>query len=120
MTELESYGKPCSDLVELVYRVQDAIDRQARDQNAQACAVVPDRWVERLRERPTWGRNQAIFAERTAGATYQRIGQRYGLTKERIRQLVQQVNRVRLWEWRHPEPCPVIRGRTMLDDEDGR
>ena len=43
-------------------------------------------------------RNRAIYNARMSGETYASIGAQYGISKERVRQIVEKVKRINRWE----------------------
>ena len=110
------------------------VARQAREQaraelrevaRAVEWEALRDTWVRRfeaapLKSRPSDARNEGWWAERKAGATYTSIAKREKISVTTVTVGVWRIQCRKLWAWRHPTDETVIRGRTMLDDEDGR
>ena len=95
--------------------VASAVEREAqRDAWVQAHEANPPK------SRPSDARNEGWWAERKAGATYTSIAKREKISVTTVTVGVWRIQCRKLWAWRHPTDETVIRGRTMLDDEDGR
>ena len=93
---------------------------RAVEWEAQRVAWVRAHEANPPKRRPSDVRNEGWWAERKAGATYTSIAKREQRSKDRVRMVVHHIQCRKLWAWRHPTDETVIRGRTMLDDEDGR
>jgi len=94
--------------------VASAVEREAqRDAWVQAHEANPPK------SRPSDARNEGWWAERKAGATYTSIAKREKISVTTVTVGVWRIQCLKLWAWRHPTDETVIRGRTMLDDEDG-
>jgi len=110
----QSIGRRYEVTGERIRRVVQRVEREAqRDAWGQAHEANPPK------SRPSDVRNEGWWAERKAGATYTSIAKREKISKERVRTMVHRIQYIKLWAWRHPTDETVIRGRTMLDDEDG-
>ena len=108
------------------------VARQAREQaraelrevaRAVEREALRDTWVRRfeaalLKSRPSDARNEGWWVERKAGATYTSIAKREKISVTTVTVGVWRIQCRKLWAWRHPTDETVIRGRTMLDDED--
>ena len=95
--------------------VASAVEREAqRDAWVQAHEANPPK------SRPSDARNEGWWAERKAGATYTSIAKREKISVTTVTVGVWRIQCRKLWAWRHPTDETVLRGRTMLDDEDGR
>ena len=101
--------------------------RECRQEVARVCEVLAlrDTWARRfeaalLKSRPSDARNEGWWVERKAGATYTSIAKREKISVTTVTVGVWRIQCRKLWAWRHPTDETVIRGRTMLDDEDGR
>ena len=108
------------------------VARQAREQaraerrevaRAVEWEALRDTWVRAHeanppKSRPSDARNEGWWAERKAGATYTSIAKREKISVTTVTVGVWRIQCRKLWEWRHPTDETVIRGRTMLDDED--
>jgi len=91
------------------------VEREAqRDAWVRKCEAAP------LKSRPSDARNEGWWAERKAGATYTSIAKREQLSVTTVTVGVWRIQCIKLGAWRHPTDETVIRGRTMLDEEDGR
>ena len=99
-------------------RIRGVVQRVERE--AQRDAWVRAHEANPPKRRPSDVRNEGWWAERKAGATYTSIAKREQRSKDRVRMVVHHIQCRKLWAWRHPTDETVIRGRTMLDDEDGR
>jgi len=104
-----------AELREFHREVASAVEREAqRDAWVQAHEANPPK------SRPSDARNEGWWAERKAGATYTSIAKREKISVTTVTVGVWRIQCRKLWGWRHPTDETVIRGRTMLDDEDGR
>ena len=104
-----------AELREFHREVASAVEREAqRDAWVQAHEANPPK------SRPSDARNEGWWAERKAGATYTSIAKREKISVTTVTVGVWRIQCRKLWAWRHPTDETVIRGRTMLDDEDGR
>jgi hypothetical protein len=70
--------------------------------------------------RPCHARNEGWWHERQAGSTYTAIARREQRSITTVICAVNYIQRMKMWAWEHPTNETVVRGRTMLDDEDGR
>jgi len=104
-----------AELREFHREVASAVEREAqRDAWVQAHEANPPK------SRPSDARNEGWWAERKAGATYTSIAKREKISVTTVTVGVWRIQCRKLWGWRHPTDKTVIRGRTILDDEDGR
>ena len=109
--------------------------RECRQEVARVCEVLVLRdtsearedirhyWARRfeaalLKSRPSDARNEGWWVERKTGATYTSIAKREKISVTTVTVGVWRIQCRKLWAWRHPTDETVIRGRTMLDDED--
>jgi len=104
-----------AELREFHREVASAVEREAqRDAWVQAHEANPPK------SRPSDARNEGWWAERKAGATYTSIAKREKISVTTVTVGVWRIQCRKLWGWRHPTDETDIRGRTILDDEDGR